>query len=58
MHTIYVFAAAAYIEEKQMERNIGISFNKGKRSDSGEGPKTYELEDAYSVLDKVKGTPE
>ena len=29
--TPYVFAAAAYIEEKQMERNIGISFNKGKR---------------------------
>ena len=23
----YVFAAAAYIDEKQMERNIGISFN-------------------------------
>ena len=55
--TPYVFAAAAYIEEKQMERNIGISFNKGKRSDSGEGQKSYELEDAYSVLDKVKGTP-
>ena len=40
-----------------MERNIGISFNKGKRSDTGVGPKSYELEDAYSVLDKVKGTP-
>ena len=28
--TPYVFASAAYLEEKQMERNIGVSFRKGK----------------------------
>ena len=26
--TPYVFAAAGYLEEKQMERNIGLSFSK------------------------------
>ena len=55
--TPYVFAAAGFVEEKQMERNIGVSFNKGKKTVSSDGSKTYELEDAFSVLDNVKGTP-
>ena len=40
-----------------MERNIGVSFSKGKVSVSTDGNKSYKLEDAYSVLDDVKGTP-
>ena len=52
-----MFAAAAYLEEKQMERNIGVSFSKGKVNISDNGSKSYKLEDAYSVLDDVKGTP-
>ena len=55
--TPYVFAAAAYLEEKQMERNIGVSYSKGKVSVSDDGSKTYKLDDAYSVLDDVRGTP-
>ena len=55
--TPYVFAAAAYLEEKQMERNIGVSYRKGKIDVSNEGSKTYKLDDAYSVLDDVKSTP-
>ena len=55
--TPYVFAAAGYLEEKQMERNIGVSYNKGKKIESGDGSKTYELDDAFSVLDNIKGTP-
>ena len=55
--TPYVFAAAAYLEEKQMERNIGVSYRKGKVDVSSEGSKIYKLDDAYSVLDNVKGTP-
>ena len=55
--TPYVFAAAAYVEEKQMERNIGVSYRKGKVNVSNDGSKSYKLEDAYSVLDNVKGTP-
>ena len=55
--TPYVFAAAAFVEEKQMEQNIGVSFNKGKKSVSSDGLKTYELDDAFSVLDNVKFTP-
>ena len=55
--TPYVFAAAGFVEEKQMERNIGVSYNKGKKTVSSNGSKTYELDDAFSVLDNVKGTP-
>ena len=53
----YVFAAAGYVEEKQMERNIGLSYNKGKKCVSSDGSNTYELDDAFSVLDNIKGTP-
>ena len=52
-----MFAAAGYVEEKQMERNIGLSYNKGKKNVSSDGSKTYELDDAFAVLDNVKGTP-
>ena len=34
--TPYVFAAAGFIEEKQMQRNIGVSFSKGKINVSDE----------------------
>ena len=53
----YVFAAIAYIEKKQIERNKGISFIRGKSSSDGEGSKTYSLDDPYSVLDNIKNTP-
>ena len=52
-----MFAAAAYLEEKQMERNIGVSYSKGKVNVSNDGSKSYQLDDAYSVLDNVKCTP-
>ena len=55
--TPYVFAAAGFIEEKQMERNIGVSFSKGKINVSDEGVKSYKLDNAFSVLDNIKGTP-
>ena len=55
MYTTF-FSAAAYLEEKQMERNIGVSFSKGTVSVTSEGSKKYKLEEACSVLDNVKCT--
>ena len=55
--TPYVFALTAYIEEKQLERNIGISYCKGKKTLGDNGGRRYELEDSFAVLDNVKGTP-
>ena len=53
----YVFAAIAYIEKKQMERNKGISFIRGKSVKDVNGTQTYTLDDPYSVLDNIKNTP-
>ena len=53
----YVFAAAAYLEQKQIESRKGISFRRGKEDRSADGTKSYSLEDPFSVLDNVKNTP-
>jgi hypothetical protein len=55
--TPYVFAMTAYIEEKQLERNIGISYSKGKKTTMENGERSYSLDDGFAVLDNVKGTP-
>ena len=55
--TPYVFAAVAFIEEKQLERNIGISYSKGKKSVGKNGERSYMLNDSFAVMDNVKGTP-
>ena len=55
--TPYVFALTAYIEEKQLERNIGISYSKGKKTTGENGERSYTLNDGFAVLDNIKGTP-
>ena len=55
--TPYVFAMTAYIEEKQLERNIGISYSKGKKVMGENQERSYTLNDGFAVLDNVKGTP-
>ena len=49
----YLFAAHAYLEMKRMESNINISYMRGKKNAKGE----YTLEDAYSVMENMPGTP-
>ena len=53
----FVFLAIAFLEKKQMERNKGISFIRGKSVKQFDGSHTYSLEDPYSVLDNIKNTP-
>ena len=49
----YSFACASYLEKKQLQRNVNISFQRGKKTASG----SYSLEDGFSVFDKIKNTP-
>ena len=56
-YTPYVFSVVAYIEEKQLERNIGISYCKGNKIVSYSGERKYMLNDSFAVMDNVKGTP-
>ena len=53
----YIFAAIALIEKRQVQRNMGISFNKGTAKTDMSGDIIYSLEDPFSVLDNIKNTP-
>ena len=53
----YVFATAAYLEKKQLQRNINVSYQRGTLSTSELGQKTYSLTDGFSVFDKISNTP-
>ena len=55
--TPFVFASAALLEEKQMERNKGVSYSKGKLTATEGRNRKYQLEDAFGVMDNVKNTP-
>ena len=53
----YVFAAAQYLEKQKLQRNINVSFQRGKKSTSETGENSYTLDDGFSVFDKVSNTP-
>ena len=52
-----MYAAVGYIEKKQIQRNINLAGTRGKQVAGKTGGKSYELEDAYRVLENVKNTP-
>ena len=53
----YVYAAVAHTELKQIQRNINISYSRGRETNSHNGVKTLKLEDPFAVLDDIKQTP-
>ena len=53
----YAFAAAAYLEKKQLQRNVNVSYQRGKEVKSPTGLSTYHLEDGFSVFDSICNTP-
>ena len=53
----YLFAATQYVEQKQLQRNVGLSFTRGKKGQAPDGASTYSLDDGYSVLDNISNTP-
>ncbi|XP_028408230.1 RNA-binding protein 25-like [Dendronephthya gigantea] len=53
----YIFAAAAFVESKQIARNINLSFQRGKKTHLPDGKCVYSLDDGYMVLDNIKNTP-
>ena len=53
----YLYAAVGYIEKKQINRNINLAGTRGKQVVGKDGSRTYELEDAYRVLENIKNTP-
>ena len=53
----YIFAAAAYIEQKQLSSKANISYRRGKKSIDQDGTPQYELNDGFTVFDGVRNTP-
>ena len=53
----FVFSGVNYIERKQMRERINISFQRGHKKILENGLTEYSLEDAFSVLAKISGTP-
>ena len=53
----YVYAAVGHTELKQIQRNINISYSRGKETNNNEGVKTLKLDDPFAVLDDIKQTP-
>ena len=53
----YIFAAVGITEMRQLQRNINISFCRGKVSKNSNNENSYSLQDAFSVLDNLKNTP-
>ena len=56
-NTSYLFGATQYVEQKQLQRNVGLSFTRGKKDQGPDGTSTYSLEDGFSVLDNISNTP-
>ncbi len=56
LHPEYIFTAATYIEQKQIRRNEYTSFTSGHKV-RNEGKITFEKNDAFAMLEKIKGTP-
>ena len=52
----YIFAAAAYVEQKQLSSKANISFMRGRKI-CNNGVNEYELEDAFTVFEGIKNTP-
>ena len=53
----YLYSAVAYVERKQLQNNINLSYTKGKKSISADGTIQYELDDAFQVFENIKNTP-
>ena len=52
----YLFALVSYIENKQLNSNINLSVQRGKKTIGADGRSSYQHDDVYSVLDNVSGT--
>ena len=53
----FIFIAQQYVERHNLERQIDISYQKGIASKTSVGTKMIQTKDAFSVFQKIPGTP-
>ena len=52
-----MYAAVAYLEKKQIQRNISIAGTKGRQVTTEAGGTSFEINDPYRVLEDITNTP-
>merc|ERR1711874_272451 len=52
----FLFAATQHVELRQLQRNINLSFTRGKRNQGDDGTCVYSIEDGFSVFDNISNT--
>ena len=53
----YLYAAVAYLEERQINRNISLVGLRGRRLQTEDGKVSYELDDEYRAIESIPNTP-
>ena len=53
---MYLYAAVGAVEKNQIQRNINLSYSRGKVQE-GEGSVTMKLDDPYVCLEDIKNSP-
>ena len=53
----YLFMSQQFLERAAIEANIDICVQKGVMNDNPDGTKSMKLTDAFSVFQKIPGTP-
>jgi hypothetical protein len=56
-HPHWIFSAALYRENKELQRNINLGFKKGKKQTNAEGKVIYTLNEPFSVFQNMANTP-
>ena len=53
----YLYCLLSYIESKQLTNNINLSVQRGLKVTGANGGVEYQLNNYFTVLDNVSGTP-
>ena len=53
----YFYAATAFLEKKQLQQNLSLAGTRGQKIVNEGGGVSYELNDAYAVLENIRNTP-
>jgi hypothetical protein len=53
----FIYASVAYVEMKQLQRNINISYLRGTEKQGLNNKKIFSLEDGFSVFNDIVNTP-
>ena len=54
---MYLYSAVGYIEKERIQRNINLSYSRGKAHEGSGSMLTLKLDDPYICLEDIPNTP-